>query len=58
MPPEVGHFTEGMRALPDFAWLVESAMANATSSGERAEIEESIDMFEEWVSGRSLYPTL
>lgn len=55
------HYHESIKALPDFQWLGNLAMAEAMAAGETgraAEIEEAFVMFEAWIDGRTLYPTL
>lgn len=52
------HYNAAIQALPDFAALVYSEIEKTDDPGRIAELEESIVMYEEWIQGRTLFPTL
>lgn len=58
IPTQPSHWDHAIEALPDFAWLAYDGIEHSKDPGKIAELEESVRMFEEWLEGRSLWPTL
>lgn len=52
------HWQHGIEALPDFGWLVWDEIEKCRDPVRIAELEEAIKLYEAWLEGRTVEPTL